>query len=295
MRVINFLPDDYRQRISARRANLVCVLIAGGSLLVLCSMVALSYVQAKGAAGLRVIVERQYEEANRQVAQAKQLEDRKNGLLHKVDLSTALLDRVPASRLIATMTNYLPPDTSLTSVTMRVEEVEANLVSADAKKPSADAPRKTLGNRNATPAAGPAKIKRVVFRIDGLAQTDVQVAEFLGRVGADPLFEEVDLQFTESFPYKEGLTLRRFQVTFRLSPNADKVMDMSTEQKALTAAAAEQKALTAAAAEQKALTAAAAEQKALTTAAAEQKALTAAAAEQKALTAAAADAGKGES
>ena len=233
MRVINFLPDDYRQRISARRANLVCVLIACGSLLALAAAVALVYVEAEGTAGLRTIVERQYEEANRQVAQAKQLEDRKAGLLHKVELSTALLDRVPASRLLAAMTNYLPPDASLTSVTMRVEELDVR-PGADAKKAGAEPPRKTLGTRNAAPAAA-AKVKRVVFRVDGLAQTDVQVAEYLSRLGADPLFEDVDLQFTEAFKYQEGLTLRRFQMTFRLSPSADKIMDMSTGQKTLTA------------------------------------------------------------
>jgi Tfp pilus assembly protein PilN len=243
MRVINFLPDDYRQRISARRANLVCVLAACGTVLAIGGAVAYTYVAAAGTANLRSIVQRQYDEANRQVDQAKQLEEHKSGLLHKVELSTALLERVPVSRLLAVMTNYLPTDASLTSVSMRVEEVEAkapakpseaDAKAADAKKGAGEGAHKTLGNRNSTPTVA-AKTKRVVFRVNGLAQTDVQVAEYLNRLGADPLFEDVDLQFTEAFPYQEGVTMRRFEATFSLNAQADKIIDLSISPKLLTA------------------------------------------------------------
>jgi Tfp pilus assembly protein PilN len=234
MRVINFLPDDYRQRISARRANLVCVLVAGGTLLALGAAVTYVYMGASGTASLRTMVERQYEDANRQVDQAKQLEDRKNGLLHKVDLSTALMERVPTSRLLAVMTNYLPAEASLTSVSMRIEEVE---VKPEAKKAAAEPAHKTLGNKNQAPVVA-TKVKRILFRVDGLAQTDVQVAEYLTRLSADPLFSDLDLQFTETFPYAEAVTMRRFQVTFRLSDKAGKIMDMSTTPNTLTAAPA---------------------------------------------------------
>ena len=226
MRVINFLPDDYRQRISARRANLVCGLIAGVVLLGLGATVALMHVQASGTAGLRTIVERQYDEANRQVALAKDLEDRKAGLLHKVELSTALLDRVPSSRMLAVLSNYLPTGVSLTSLTMRTEEVEVKKPAIDPKQPPVDTAKQSAFKK-APDGPQTSRIKRVVFRLDGLAETDVEVARYLMSLNADPLFEEVDLQFSETFPYQEGVTMRRFQVVFRLSPNADKIVDMS--------------------------------------------------------------------
>jgi Tfp pilus assembly protein PilN len=183
------------------------------------------------------MVEQQYDEANRQVDQANQLEDRKTGLLHKVELSTTLLERVPSSRLLAVMTNYLPKDASLTNVLMQVQEVDVK--PAEPKKAGDDVKKigKSLADKNSPPAA-PTKVKRVVFRLDGLAQTDVQVAEYLNRLAADPLFEDPDLQFSEAFPYEEGTILRRFQVTFRLSPRAEQIMDMSTTKGKLTAAPA---------------------------------------------------------
>jgi Tfp pilus assembly protein PilN len=232
MRVINFLPDDYRQRISARRANLVCGLIAGGALVALAATVALTYVQATGTAGLRTIVERQYDEANRQVAQAQELEDRKGGLLHKVELSTALLDRVPSSRMLAILSNYLPTGVSLTNLSMRSEDIEVKAAKpADAKKPAAVDTSKQSAFKKAPDGPQATRIKRVVFRVDGLAETDVEVARYLTSLSADPLFEEVDLQFTEEFPYADGVTMRRFQMVFRLSPNAPQIMDMSLAQK----------------------------------------------------------------
>jgi len=63
------------------------------------------------------------------------------------------------------------------------------------------------------------------FRLDGLATTDIEVAEFLMRLSADPLFDEVDLQFSEEFAYGDGSPMRRFQLSFRLSAAAEKILE----------------------------------------------------------------------
>jgi len=65
--------------------------------------------------------------------------------------------------------------------------------------------------------------------VDGLAVTDVQVAEYIARLTADPLFEEVDLKFSEEFPYEPGVTMRRFELIFRLSLEAQKLLTSGDE------------------------------------------------------------------
>lgn len=219
MRVINFLPDDYLQRRSARRANLLCLVLGVGALVALGALSGFMSFRAINAAAERAAIEYQCKEAGRQIEQFKQLEAHKAGLLHKVELSTALLERVPRSHLLARLTNYLPAHTSLTVLTMRSEEVA---VKAEAGKADAAAAR--------TPSPGKGKeegvkVKQVRFRLDGLAQTDIEVAEFITRLNADPLFEDLDLQFSEEFPYGTGLTMRRFQISFRLSTKADRILE----------------------------------------------------------------------
>lgn len=236
MRVINFLPGDYLVRQGAKRATLVCVAIAGGALLLLGVVTGFVFVRAVGVAAMRAAVEMQYAEASKQIDDLKQLEERKQGLLHKVELSTALLERVPRSHILARLTNFLPPDTSLTSLMMKVEEKLVEVTPSPASGTPAAAGGRPGGAAKAKPQK--VRVKRVRFRLDGLAQTDVQVAEYLSRLGTDPLFDQVDLQFSEEFPFEEGVTMRRFQLSFLLSEEAEKALETYTAPEAEVSAAA---------------------------------------------------------
>jgi Tfp pilus assembly protein PilN len=238
--VINFLPNDYLERRARRRANIVCFIVAGAAVLGLGLVSGLTLVSALSSAAMRAVVERQYQEASIQIKQLKDLEERKAGLVHKVELSSDLLERVPRSHLLARLTNYLPQKASLTGVVLKFEDVEvlapqsqaasppgapANSKDADAAKGGKDKPQKM-------------KVKMWTFRVDGLAPTDVQVAEYISRLSADPLFREVDLQYSEEFPYRQGATIRKFQLCFKLSPDAEKTLGPTVAPAVTTAAPA---------------------------------------------------------
>jgi len=219
--VINFLPNDYTERRGQRRANIVCLLIGGATVLSLGLVSALALVSMFSSAAMRNVVEQQYREASQQIRQLKDLEERRAGLVHKVELSTDLLERVPRSHLLARVTNYLPQKASLTGLVLRLEEVEVP-VPPSAAEPAPGGPAK--GGKNSGGKAPTIKVKKWTFRIDGLAPTDVEVAEYISRLSADPLFRDVDLQFSEEFPYRESTTMRKFQMSFRLSPDAEKML-----------------------------------------------------------------------
>jgi len=234
IRVINFLPNDYVERRGRRRANVACLLIAVAGLLILGGVVGFLFTRSIGVAFMRQVVDQQYAEASKQIDQLKQLEERKAGLVHKVELSTALLERVPRSHLLARLANYLPPGTSLMVLTMKAEDVDMKV------EPPTEAADKDAAPGQAKSKAAPAaaksrsskkgkvetvKVRRYAFRADGLAPTDMEVAELLGRLSADPIFDDVNLQFSEDFPYQENVRMRRFQVGFRLSGQAEKLLD----------------------------------------------------------------------
>jgi len=151
MQVTNFLPDDYLTRCGIRRANWVCLGIAAGTLLLLGVAVAFVLVRSWAMAGMRFLAEAQYQEASRQIEDLKQLEQRKAGLLRKVELSTDLLERVPRSHVLARLTNHLPEHTSLTSMTMQVEQMKVPVVPVDG---AADGTASPAAGKRAKGAAG---------------------------------------------------------------------------------------------------------------------------------------------
>jgi Tfp pilus assembly protein PilN len=227
MNVIDFLPNDYLARRSRRRANLICLAIAGLAMGGVGAGVYWLYRTLDDTTQCRTQVEQQYVQASQQLEQLKQLEDRKADLLRKVSLSTTLLERVPRSNILARLTNNLPRGMQMTSLSMRMEEVEVR--ASDLAGTAAG--RNAAGKPVASPAAPTSgkpetvRIKQFAFRLNGVAPTDVEVAEYITRLNADPLFCNVDLLFSEELAKKEGGQMRRFELVFRLSPRAEKVME----------------------------------------------------------------------
>lgn len=241
MKVIDFLPNDYLRRRQARRANLVCAAIGGGSVLIMGAVVGLLITQAVGVAHMRDVVDRKYQEASRQIQQMKDLESRKAGLLRKVELSASLLERVPRSYILARLTNNLPGHASLTTLTMSVVEQEQVVAQAPGEGDNSDqnpaqAKKGPQSKGRSISKKGPQKIKvkRVQFTLGGLATTDVEVADYITRLSNDPLFEKVDLKFSEEFPYDENTRMRRFEIVLKLSPKAAELLEQAMD-KALTA------------------------------------------------------------
>jgi Tfp pilus assembly protein PilN len=220
--VINLLPNDYMDRRVRRRANIICLIIGGAAVLGLSLAGVMAMVTMFSSAGMRAVVERQYGEASQQIRQLKDLEERKAGLVHKVELSTDLLERVPRSHLLARLTNYLPQMASLTALVLKLEDVEVATPQGAGDGGQDKASAKT--DKNGKAKSDKIKVKMWTFRVDGLAPTDVEVAEYMSRLSADPIFRDVDLKYSEEFPYREGTTMRKFQMCFRLSPDAEKTL-----------------------------------------------------------------------
>jgi len=219
LHVLNFLPEDYLQRQRLRWANIICLSMAAGCLLLVGGAVAATLLRSAAVASERARVERDHEKASLRIKDLERLEARKKDLLHKAELSAALLERVPRSTILARLTNHLPTHTSLTALSMTREEVRVTR-----PEPAGDKDRKSKKGKKAK-VAQPATETRVRFQLDGLAQTDVQVAEYISRLATDPLFEAVDLQFSEEFPYQEDIIMRRFQLSFLLSRNAEAALE----------------------------------------------------------------------
>ncbi len=220
MNVINFLPGDYLERRSRRHANTLCLLIGGGSLLLIGAIVGVTLLRAAASLQKRLYTEHKYEQASKEIDRLRHLEDRKAGLLKKIELSSDLLERVPRSHLLARLANSLPEQTAIQTLSLAVKDVKVQLPAPENPGKKKSGPRSAREARRRTRT-----VKELQFVLSGFAETDSQVADYIAGLSADPLFDEVNLVFSEQFPYAEDTELRRFEIVFVLSDEAPKLLE----------------------------------------------------------------------
>lgn len=219
MQVLNFVPDDYIQRKLARKANLLCGLLAVAVVVALTGLfVALSLAE-DSLADEEQAVEREVTHAARQVEQWNALRAKRQALLDRATKAARLLVPLPRSRILAEVASALPEGTSLVELSIAGETI---LVGKSTTGPAAKA---TV--RGVRPDARAEEQRETRVRLLGLAPTDVEVAQLIAALSNSPHFDQVELSFSEGRAIAER-SLRRFEVLFRLSDGAYRLSLAST-------------------------------------------------------------------
>jgi Tfp pilus assembly protein PilN len=213
---LSFLPDDYLARKASRRANALC---AGLSVVVMGVIASAFYltersmreVEARAAA-----VDKQFTEAARSIEQVNKMKAQQRKIVRQAELAASLVEKVPRSNLLAEFTNSLPPGTSLLDFALesRVKVAAGPVVN------EREARRRAAQAVPAGPAQ-PEPVKYDVFlKLTGIADTDVQVAQFMTKLNASNLVTDVRLLISDV--YKQGdREMRRFQIEMLQNPFAE--------------------------------------------------------------------------
>ncbi len=228
MSTINLLPEDYLQRRRQHRGNMICAVLFG---VVIVSIFGAAVVREQSTRRTREVSDRMntaYADAAKLIDEVHQLEKQKANMLDKAKRSTALMERMPRSYLLAMLTNALPDGASLKSVRMVIQVVGEN----EADKPKT----KTAAVKAAAAARAPQLA--VALSITGKAATDVQVARFIARLAGHPLTDVVDLSYSKESRDIQDKGTREFQVSVVLKPDADVLDAIGTEQPGETPAKA---------------------------------------------------------
>ena len=219
---INFVPDDYIESSESRRTNLMyLVLFAvvmaafGGTFLTL------RIRQQRLDTKERLITER-LNQAQDAIRQFEQLQMKRKAMM-KTALTTAdLLEPVPRSILLASLTNNLPPKASLVRVKLIQKEPKK-------KKTAVNSPTSQYANQKA--GLGDSEVSReklleTHISIEGIAPTDLEVASYIEKLSYSRLFDNVALIESKEYRSKkkkedtdeesDGLTFRRFRLAAML-------------------------------------------------------------------------------
>ena len=214
---LSFLPDDYLERKASRRANLVCGTL---SLLVIGAIGSAFYLKERAMRDTNARaaeVEKDYATASARIEQVQTLHAKQRQIVQHAELAAALVERIPRSNILAEFTNSMPPGASLLELTMdsRPRSTPVPIGTAFEQKRAA-----LEAKQKGTSAAPEAPKLDVFLKIVGVAETDVQVSDFIAKLNDSRFLKDVNLVVSESHVV-DKVTMRRFQIEMMLNPDAE--------------------------------------------------------------------------
>ena len=208
---INFVPDDYIQGNESRRANLMCLVL----FVIVMAALGGSFVTIKMRQSAFCVKENlvnaKMARVRETIKQFEELQARRKEMMKTALVTAQLLEPVPRSVLLASLTNNLPAGVSLLKVNFLQKESKQTGVTGPASK--------YQQAKVQTPAAqtpvSPEKALETYIDIGGIAPSDLQVAAYIERLSTSSLLSNVAL--VESKEYKiEDTSFRRFRLTAML-------------------------------------------------------------------------------
>ena len=217
---LSFLPDDYLERKARRRTNAICAVLfcvvisgIGGAFTV--TERSMREIQSQYEA-----VQVQYTDAAKRIEQVQQMQEKQRKMAQQAELTAGLLEKVPRSFILAELTNGIPTGVSLLDF-----RLESTVRSGPPPRPKTafEIRQAQVSAQNGilnipTPQA---KTYDVTMRLNGIANSDDLVGDFIGTLSRSRMFHDVNLLFTEEHKQDdEDVKLRRFQIEMKLDPRA---------------------------------------------------------------------------
>lgn len=228
----SFLPEDYRQRkVEGRTGVLMVILFC----IVMLGVVAAFFVTNREWSAVRSLQEQinvQYAAEAKKIEQLKVLEAQKSEMVEKAEITTALIEKVPRSILMAELINRMPPSLALTELDLVSKKIVEAPAKGEKKKPAprsitgkAPAPAKASGkNSKGDPETPPERPKpprfEYVLTLSGLSKADEDIADYTAALQQCGLLEKVEFKFAGDV-IVENVGLRKFRIEANIRTSAD--------------------------------------------------------------------------
>jgi Tfp pilus assembly protein PilN len=224
---LSFLPDDYLERKSRRRTNVICASLFVVVSLALGAAFALDQRANRQVQSREDQINQRYAEAAKRIVQVEQMQEKQRQLARQAELSASLLEKVPRSFILAQITNALPAGVSLLEFKLESKVRAAPAAPArtafEQRKAEVDAKKKS-----ASPPPPEPKRYDVTMKLAGVAQTDVQVAQFINKLSQSALLKDVNLLVSDQYTQGDD-KLRRFELEMSLRTDAEATVDLTRQ------------------------------------------------------------------
>jgi len=215
----SFMPEDYIEKRVARRTNAICLSLFAVVMVAVVGAFFVTDRQRTDIAEMQAQVNQRYEEAARRLEQLEELQQRKQAMVRKAKVTSALVERIPRSVLLAELVNHMPASLSLIEFEMDTKVLTRPVRHATAMERARQraARQKQAEQKEPEIKAPETEVNMVLI---GLAPTDVQVAKFMTELGASSMFKNVNLQFSEEMKHEDQL-VRKFRIELQLNQDVD--------------------------------------------------------------------------
>ncbi|MCC6659917.1 MAG: PilN domain-containing protein [Phycisphaerales bacterium] len=229
----SFLPEDYVARKVELRANLLCLSLFG---VVMFGVVAAFFVTNRQWLSVRKEQEAitvEYTDQAAKIDQLKQLETQKASMIAKAEVTTALIEKVPRSVLMAELITRMPRDITLLDLELSSKRIK-DVPAAAAKKGAPAQPKiKSIGgpgvvaqNPGGADAPKPEAVKvkppRFEYRLKltGVAKVNNDIADYMAGLQDCTLLAGVELKHIKTKTI-DKVDLREFIIEATIRNDAD--------------------------------------------------------------------------
>ena len=226
MTTINFVPNDYIQQRRSSRVNLLYLVLL--AILLAGIGVTFSIIKMRQSVARNELtrLDAKMQQAREEIARLEQIKQQGKMMVKSMMLTAELLEPVPRSIVLATLTNLLPPGVSLLDVGLKEKEIKVNTPKPAAASAGQDKARAKPTQFQASAAGGKqskqaVEVKTVLQNdliIEGIAHSDIEVASYIANLSGSILLDNV--QLIESKEQKiDDIVYRQFRLQTSLKNN----------------------------------------------------------------------------
>ena len=209
---INFVPDDYVQNNESRRTNIMYLVLFGVVMIALCGSFMTIKIRQRACGIKEKLVNTKMGKIQEAIKQFEELQTKRGEMMRTALTTSGLIEPVPRSVLLASLTNNLPQGVSL----LKLSLVQKNAGLLPHQNPTTKY-KATQTQKGADDSqASLEKLLDTNIDIEGMAPSDLQVAEYIERLSNSMLLDNVALVESKEDKAKDGTTYRHFKLTAML-------------------------------------------------------------------------------
>ncbi len=213
---INFVPDDYVQNNESRKTNLMYLVLFGVVMIALCSSFMTIKIRQRACGIKEKLVTTKMSQIQEAIKQFEELQSKRGAMMRTALTTAELLEPVPRSVLLASLTNNLPHGVSLLKVSLVQKEPKQTSRVAPTSKYQAAQAKKAAAAKDKVSRE---KLLETHIDIEGMAPSDLQVAAYIERLSNSSLLDNVALVESKEFKLQDSSTLRQFKLSAMLRKN----------------------------------------------------------------------------
>ena len=217
MATINFVPNDYIEQRQSSRTNLLYLMLLAAMLGAIGVTFGFIKMRQRSVQADLAELNTRMSKAHEQITQLEELKTKSKTMMKTMVMTAELLEPVPRSIVLASLTNDLPSGVSLVELSLDTKETQppkpANKKPADGSQYNA----KSAAAAAAQPGENEVKTQ-TNLDLKGIAPSDIQVASYIANLSQSLLLDNVELVESKELDI-EGIKFREFHLKASLKPH----------------------------------------------------------------------------